>query len=76
MEMIENSELFLAVAAQQEMLDDDGRFQYLPMLLKEDPLWQSPERVGSITSALRSVGEVAHNLSVVEALRAIVDNLV
>jgi hypothetical protein len=63
------------VAAQQEMLDDDGPFQYLPMLLKEDPLWRSPERVGSVTSALRSVGAVAHKLSV-EALSAIVDSLV
>lgn len=29
-------------AAQQEMRDYDGRFRYLPMLLKEDPLWQLP----------------------------------
>jgi hypothetical protein len=27
-------------AARQEMRDYDGRFRYLPMLLKEDPLWQ------------------------------------
>jgi hypothetical protein len=29
-------------AAQQEMRDYDGHFHYLPMLLKEDPLWQLP----------------------------------
>jgi hypothetical protein len=29
-------------AAKQEMRDYDGRFRYLPMLLKEDPLWQQP----------------------------------
>jgi hypothetical protein len=27
-------------AARQEMRDYEGRFHYLPMLLKEDPLWQ------------------------------------
>jgi hypothetical protein len=30
-------------AAVQEMRSYDGKFQYLPMLLKEDPKWQAPD---------------------------------
>ncbi|HUV97103.1 MAG TPA: hypothetical protein VMV98_06500, partial [Acidobacteriaceae bacterium] len=30
-------------AASQQMRSDDGQFQYLPMLMKEDPDWQLPD---------------------------------
>jgi hypothetical protein len=32
----------LQAATRQEMREHDGGFRYLPMLLKEDPLWQRP----------------------------------